>query len=200
MAPPTDWWERLYRSSDVAKLPWYTEDLDPDIATALEALGKARARVLDLGTGPGTQAVELARRGHDVVATDISASAIAGGKALARKRKVTVDFRVDDILETRLPAAFVDIVVDRGAFHVLPPRSRKRYASAVHRILRPGGRLLLKAFSDQEPGSEGPYRISSAELRASFREGFSVELIKETVFQGTLDRAPKAIFAQLRRL
>ena len=160
MPAPTDWWERLYRTSEIRSLPWYTDGLDPDIAAALQASGPGRGRVLDLGTGAGTHAVDLARLGYDVVATDISPSAVAKAKALARKARVTIDFRVDNILDSRLEDGLADVVVDRGTFHVLPPETRPRYASVVRKVLRPRGLLLLKTFSDQEPGTGGPYRLS----------------------------------------
>lgn len=200
MPAPTDWWERLYRTTEIRSLPWYTDRLDPDIAAALQASGPARGRVLDLGTGPGTHAVDLARLGYDVVATDISPSALARAKALARKARVTIDFRVDNILDSRLEDGLADVVVDRGTFHVLPPEARPRYASVVRKVLRPRGVLLLKTFSDQEPGTDGPYRLSPGELRSYFRDGFELLGIDDTVFQGTLEPAPKALLARFRRL
>jgi len=199
VAPPTDWWERLYRSSDVRQLPWYSPDLDGDIEGAIALHAPRPAKVLDLGTGPGTQAVQLARRGHDVVATDISATAVRKGRALARDAGVKVDFRVDNILDSRLEDGLIDVIVDRGAFHVLPPEARPVYVRQVRRILRPGGRLLLKTFSDKEPRDEGPYRLSPGELRAYFKDAFDVVSIEDTVFQGTLSPAPLALFAVFRR-
>lgn len=196
---PTDWWERLYRSSNIEQLPWYTTTLDPDIEAGLETHSPIAGKVLDLGTGPGTHAVALAARGHAVVATDISATAIAKAKALARKHRVSIDFRVDNILNSKLADGLVDTVVDRGTFHVLPPEARPTYVASVRRILRPRGLLFLKTFSDKEPGDEGPYRLSPGELRAYFRDGFDVLSIEDTMFQGTLDPAPHALFATFRR-
>jgi len=197
--PPTDWWERLYRSSNIEQLPWYTTTLDPDIEAGFEAHGPVAGKVLDLGTGPGTHAVALAGRGLTVVATDISPTAIAKAKALARKHRVTIDFRVDNVLNSELGGGFVDAIVDRGTFHVLPPEARPVYVLAVRRILRPGGLLFLKTFSDKEPGDEGPYRLSPGELRGYFREGFDVLSIEDTTFQGTIEPAPRALFATFRR-
>lgn len=199
MPAPTDWWERLYRTSEITRLPWYTSDLDPDIAGALEAHGRARGKVLDLGTGPGTHAVELARRGYRVVATDISPTAVEKARRLAKKARVAIEFRVDNILDSDLDDGLVDAVVDRGTFHVLPPEARARYVSEVARILRKDGLLFLKTFSDQEPRTDGPYRLSPGELRGYFLTSFDLISLEDTVFQGTLEPAPKALFATFRR-
>ena len=70
MPPPTSWWEDLYRTRDVSELPWYTPALDVDLGAALATHAKPGSRILDLGTGPGTQAIALAKRGFVVLAYD----------------------------------------------------------------------------------------------------------------------------------
>jgi len=197
--PPTDWWDGLYRAGDLASLPWYTPNLDPDFAAAIEANDLDGARILDLGTGPATQAMNLARRGFDVIATDISPSAIRRAKVAAKKEGLRIDFRVDDVLTSKLETGLVGAVVDRGVFHVLPPERRRTYVDTVHRILRPHGWLFLKCFSDKEPGTYGPYRIPAKELRADFEKRFKILSIADAVFQGTLKPHPKALFATFRR-
>lgn len=195
----TDWWERLYRGSDVTRLPWYHPGLDPDIDAALTARKLKHIRVLDLGTGPATQAMALAKRGHEVVATDIAPSAIEKARKAAKRRGLAIDFRVDNILDSALEEGLVDLVVDRGVFHVLPPEARPRYVHEVHRILRPRGLLFLKTFSDKEPGSYGPYRLSPGELRSHFLDEFDLESLEDATFQGPEGSAPKALFAVFRR-
>lgn len=197
--PPTDWWDGLYRSGDLATLPWYTPNLDPDFAAAVETRKLDGARILDLGTGPATQAMNLARRGFDVVATDISPSAIRRARDAAKKEGLRIDFRVDDVLKSKLETGLVGAIVDRGVFHVLPPERRRTYVDTVHRVLRPRGWLFLKCFSDKEPGTYGPYRIPAKELRADFEKRFEILSIADAVFQGTLEPHPKALFATFRR-
>ena len=199
VSAPTNRWEDLYRSADVADLPWYTPVLDSDFNRALKEHLGTGGRVLDLGTGPATQAIALAKRGYDVVATDIAPSAIAKAKQAAAREAVRIDFRVDNILESKLPEALADAIVDRGVFHTLDPESRPTYVTVVHRILRPSGFLFLKTFSDKEPGSYGPQRITVKELREAFRPRFDIESIVDAKFQGTLRPSPKAWFATMRR-
>src|SRR2546430_4783768 len=132
----TTWWEGLYATSDVEDLPWYTPDLDKDFERALTGHRLQGKRILDLGTGPATQAMNLAKRGFDVVGTDISPSAIKKAKAAAKAAGLAIEFRVDDILTSRLPASLVDVIMDRGVFHGLPTGKRSVCAEAVPRFLR----------------------------------------------------------------
>jgi len=196
---PTGDWEKLYATSDVATLPWYNPDLDTDIERALKAHRLSGGRILDLGTGPATQAMNLAKRGFDVVATDISGSAIKKATASAKAAGLSITFVVDNVIKSRLAPNLVDVIVDRGVFHVLPKEKRPLYVKTVHRVLRPNGWLFLKCFSDKEPGRWGPYRIAEAELLGYFRGPFEILSVVETVFQGNVKPSPKALFATFRR-
>ena len=199
MSQPTTWWEGLYATSDVESLPWYTPDLDKDFERALTQHRLQGKRILDLGTGPATHALNLAKRGFEVVGTDISPSAIRKARAAAKAAGLTIEFRVDDILTSKLPRDFVDVIMDRGVFHVLPPEKRSAYVDTVHRILRPRGWLFLKCFSDKEPGTYGPYRIAAKALRGYFEEKFEILSIVNSVFEGALKPNPKTLFATFRR-
>lgn len=193
---PEDW-DRLYRREDAERLPWTVLDLDPDVAAALERVNLA-GRVLDLGTGLGTQAIALARRGLSVVGTDISHAAVAAARDRAAREGVDVDFRQDDILVSLLDGGF-DAILDRGCFHAIDPASREEYDAAIRRLLQPAGWLFLKVFSYMEEGADGPYRFTRAEICQHFEPSFEVVAIADTVFQGTVDPPPQALFCVLRR-
>jgi SAM-dependent methyltransferase len=196
-------WEELYRKDDVEQLPWYSAALDPDLESALERHSIHSGRVLDPGTGPGTQALALAERGFVVTASDVSAAAIAYAKRKAGPRPggaAGVSFVQDDILATRLTGPF-DVVFDRGCFHVLQPAQRPAYVETMHRLLAPSGWLFLKTFSHRQFGSFGPYRFAPDEIRQLFDGvgGFRVVDIVDTVFQGQMDPYPKALFSTIVR-
>jgi len=188
-------WETLYREQDVEKMPWFTPELDPDFAEALKSL-KIHGHVLDLGTGPGTQAIALAELGFDVVASDISESAVRKAEARAKEKGVAIRFVKDDILATRLQGPF-DIIFDRGIFHVFPPEKRNAYVQSVGGLLKKGGSLMLKCFSDKEPPGEGPYRISEEEIRRSFVPTFQILTIRAGFFKGVRQPNPHALFCIL---
>jgi 2-polyprenyl-3-methyl-5-hydroxy-6-metoxy-1,4-benzoquinol methylase len=191
-------WEELYKQDVIGKLPWYWPALDPDLDAALARHGLTSWRVLDEGTGPGTQAIALAERGFTVTASDVSAAAIAYAARSARERGVEVNFVQDDVLACHLTGPF-DAVFDRGCFHVLAPEQCASYIETVHRLLAPSWWLFVKTFSHHQPGEQGPHRFAPEDLRRIFGERFTVVEILDTVYQGQLDPYPKTPFATLRR-
>lgn len=124
--------------------PWHSETLDEGLRSAM---GAGRGRLLDLGCGLGTVAIEAARAGFEVTATDVSPIAIAAAKE--RARGVAIEFVVDDLLHSNLRATF-DVIVDRAVLHTLPAASHDRYVRHVTRLLTVGGRLVLEAHCDPE--------------------------------------------------
>jgi 2-polyprenyl-3-methyl-5-hydroxy-6-metoxy-1,4-benzoquinol methylase len=191
-------WEELYTSGEVENLPWYWPSLDPDLDAALARHGLTSGRVLDQGTGPGTQAIALAERGFTVTATDLSPAAIAYATRRAKERGVMVSFVEDDVLASHLAGPF-DAVFDRGCFHTLAPEKRPGHAETMARLIPPRGFLFVKTFSHLQPGDWGPHRFTPDELRVAFERAFDVASIVDTVYQGHLDPHPKALFATLRR-
>lgn len=192
-------WEQLYSGSDVESLPWFYPGLDPDFEQALEYEGINSGDVLDLCTGPGTQALALARIGLRVTATDLSRSAVERAARLAEERGLKIAFRQNDILDNRLEQVF-DLVIDRGCYHVFPLAQRKQYVTIVSGLLKPGGVLLLKCFSNREGRRDGPQRIAPGEIKRLFSSMFRIELIRHTVFQSaTGGHEPKALFCVLKR-
>ncbi len=195
--PQPQKWEQRYQDQAVETMPWFYPHLDPDLAGALTRLNLTIGRVLDLGTGPGTQAIALAQRGFDVTAVDLSPSAVAQAERRAAAEGARVRFLQDDILDSQLTETF-DFIFDRGCFHVIDPARRTDYVGKVHKLVRPGGFLFLKCFSVKQPGTEGPYRFAPADIRALFGPRFEVESLIDTVYQGTLEVLPQALFATLR--
>jgi 2-polyprenyl-3-methyl-5-hydroxy-6-metoxy-1,4-benzoquinol methylase len=191
-------WEELYQQQAVEVMPWFNPELDEDLKAALDNLGLRSASILDLGTGPGTQAMQLARKGFDVTATDISETAIRLAEKKSKDQGLKIDWQQDDILDTHLRRQF-DLIFDRGCFHVLPPERRQDYVDSVARLLKQDGYLFLKCFSHLQPGERGPYRFTREQIRGIFGSHFTVQSISETVYQGTLDPLPRALFSILRQ-
>lgn len=189
-------WEVLYQSQAVETMPWYLEVLDHDLERALTEWGPQQGHLLDLGTGPGTQAMLLSRRGYQVTASDLSATAVALAAAKAREQGLAIDFRQDDILASRLDGPFHGIL-DRGCFHVLPPARRQDYVAAVAGMLAVGGRLWLKCFSDRETSERGPYRFAPAMIPEIFGSGWRVVAQWESRFEGEAEPKPLALFTIL---
>jgi 2-polyprenyl-3-methyl-5-hydroxy-6-metoxy-1,4-benzoquinol methylase len=192
-------WEDLYKVVDVEVLPWFSPDLDEDLDKALAELKITKGHFLDIGTGPATQAIALAKRGFKVTATDISETAIEKGRDRASHERLVIDFKQDDIVSSHLRRKF-DLAFDRGCFHVLIPKKRARYRDIVSRLIKPGGYLFLKCFSYKQPGTEGPYRFKPEEIKRTFKSQFDIISIKDTSFKGNRQPNPQALFCVMRKL
>jgi len=179
-------------------MPWFHPELDPEIEAALQRWLPDPGRVLDLGTGPGTQAIELARRGHQVTGTDLSPAAIRRATGRAAGEGVEVDFRVDDVLASGLTERF-DLVIDRGCFHVFEPQLRSAYVQTLSRLLDPGGLLFLKTFSYLQPGEHGPQRVRPEQVESGFGGPFEILSVEHCLYQGNNSPLPRALFFVLRR-
>ena len=195
-------WENLYKSQKVETMPWYNENFDFDLEKELDERkiiiinnnSDDSKTFLDLGTGPATQAIWLAKRGFKVIGSDLSEAAINRARKIYANEE-NVNFIVDDILNSKFKDNEFDYIFDRGCFHVLLPADRQKYISKIKQILKKdNGILFLKCFSDKEPRQEGPYKFSAEQIRDLFGESFRIDSIKETVYQGTLDPFPKALF------
>jgi SAM-dependent methyltransferase len=166
---PVGWFEQLYAeaSRGDAIVPWADLAPNPHVVEWLEREAPPPGRALDIGCGLGDGAEELARRGFEVVAFDVSASAIhAAGR---RFPESPVDYRVADLL--RLPADFAgafDLVIECYTLQVLPPEARAEAAAALRRLPRPGGSLLVVARGrePEEPSGQMPWPLTRAEVEA----------------------------------
>src|SRR5262249_6620438 len=146
------------------ELPWNAGGPDSELVKLVESGKIQKGPALDIGTGPGHDAIYLAQNGFQVLALDIAPKAIELAQANAKKAGVekAIDFQAGDILKIPLPKTV--FINDRGCFHVLTPKDQKTYIARVYRSLAPDGLLLLRTFSDKEPPGPGPYRFTRREL------------------------------------
>jgi len=191
-------WDDYYKETKVETMPWYEKNLDHDIENEIKSKNYESGNFLDLGTGPGTQALQLSKYNFEVTGTDISQSAIDKAKKLSNK----INFLVDDILNSKLPDKKFDFILDRGIFHIFDISQRPQYVNQIKRILNDNGILFLKCMSVEEknlPDNEMPHKLSKQDIMDYFGDDFDVEKINDTIFSGNLEMNPKALFAVLKK-
>jgi SAM-dependent methyltransferase len=162
--------------------------------------------VLDAGCGTGENALFFAGRGCKVTGIDFLEEPIRRAQLKAAERGVPATFLVKDALTIKNWTEQFDNVIDSGLFHVFSDDDRRRYVEGLSTVLKPGGRLFLLCFSDQEPGEQGPRRVSEKELRDTFAEGWKIESIEPSSFEVRPDMTdfkfseggPKAWLVQVR--
>jgi ubiquinone/menaquinone biosynthesis C-methylase UbiE len=187
-------WDDYYKNEKIEKMPWYNEKLDFDLEEELNDMQINNGIFLDLGTGPGTQAMQLANKGFDVIGSDISETVIKRNKIMYENKYPNLEFIVDNILDSNFNDDYFDYIFDRGCFHVFSQEDRRKYYNQIKRILKQNGILFLKCFSIDEPMKDGPYRFSHKDIHNIFYKNFQIKNIKKTIYQGTLDPLPKALF------
>ncbi len=112
-----------------------------DLAARIAALVPPAAQVLEIAPGPGFLSIELARRGLNVRAVDISKTFIDIVRRNAAADNVTVDIQQGNASALPLPDASVDFVVCRSAFKNFTQPIKAM--AEMRRVLRPGGTALL---------------------------------------------------------
>jgi SAM-dependent methyltransferase len=150
------WWDGFYDDRERA-VPFFREAPDESLvswhATGFLPRG---GKALDLGCGPGRNAIWLAKQGFHVDAIDLSSAALGWGRERAAAAGVDVNFVQDSIFELDDSFAGYDLVYDSGCFHHLPPHRRISYRWLLERTLAPAGVFGLVCFAWGAMGSEAP--------------------------------------------
>lgn len=117
----------------------------------------SKEKVLELGCGPGRNAVYLATQGFDVTAVDLSLEGINWGKERAQEQGVDIRFICESIFNLDVQNEF-DFVYDSGCLHHIPPHRRMKYVDLIKNSLKSGGYFGLTCFAagelDERNGSE----------------------------------------------
>jgi SAM-dependent methyltransferase len=153
--------------------PWDTGGPQPAVVR-LAAEDAFAGPLLDAGCGSGENALAIAARGIEVVGVDVAPTAIRQAQDKAADRGIAATFEVADALQLHRLGRTFRSVLDCGLFHTLDDEERPAYVESLATVTAPGSVLRLLSVSDTAPGDEGPRRVRQAELRAAFRDGWTV--------------------------
>jgi SAM-dependent methyltransferase len=151
----SSWWDQFYADRG-RPVPFFDPKPDENLVSYLDRGLLAPGRALDLGCGPGRNAVYLASLGFRVDAVDLSPVALTWAQERARDAGVDVRFHCADIFSAELPPGQYGLVYDSGCLHHLPPHRRVSYLSLLDRVLSPGGHFTVTCFAAGAMGSEFP--------------------------------------------
>ncbi|GAA3756715.1 SAM-dependent methyltransferase [Salinactinospora qingdaonensis] len=133
-----------------APCSFLTADLLEHIANALDL--RPGHVLADLGCGSGGPGLWLADRADvDLIGIDFSAAALTQAKQRAGTfaRGHRARFTLADLTATTLSSSSVDAAVSIDALQY--PLNRRAAAAEAHRILCPGGRLVLTGWHPHQP-------------------------------------------------
>jgi SAM-dependent methyltransferase len=158
------------------------------LADLLDRAAVGREALLDLATGPGRIALDLAPRFARVVAVDLEPDMIDVARREAARRDIkTVTWHVGRVETFEAQTESFDLVTIGEAFHRLEAAV---VARNVFRWLRPGGCLATLGTDNRFSGDE-PWEVTYRVVRdrwiaRSFPEGFGLVLPG-----GALDQADR---------
>jgi SAM-dependent methyltransferase len=137
---PAAFWDAKYAGAEY----FYGTEANAWLRAQAERLA-AGMSALAIADGEGRNGVWLAERGLTVTAVDVSPRALAKAAALARERGVAVELVEADLRSWAWPEARYDVAV--AIFAHFPPEPRREIHRRVLRALRPGGLVILEAYS-----------------------------------------------------
>lgn len=146
----SEFWDNRYATPD------FVFGTEPNDFLRAVAPQISAGPVLCLAEGEGRNAVFLATRGHAVTATDLSATGLGKGRALAAQRGVPLATEVADLATYPIaPGTWSGIV---AIFMHLPPELRRDVLARAAAGLRPGGVFVMEAYTPAQLafGTGGP--------------------------------------------
>jgi SAM-dependent methyltransferase len=166
----TGWFDQLYRESerDGFAISWVDLAPNPYLVEWLRGRSAAlQGRAIVVGCGYGDDAELLAGLGLDVVAFDVSTTAV--DRCRSRFPESRVQYAAADVLAP--PAEWTgafDLVFEAYTVQVLPGDARAACARSIAGMVAPGGVLLVVARSRTPEDSEGlmPWPLAREELDA----------------------------------
>jgi SAM-dependent methyltransferase len=192
-----DWYRFAYPPS-MDKLPWAQKTMG-EVDRALKILDSAPgARILDLGCGTGRHALELSRRGFEVMGVELLQENVEVGRQTAREESLSTEFVVGDIRGLELGRRF-DLVLslNDGAIGYFPSEEENRMVfETVSRMLVSGGKHLAQlpnvmhaeAFLPTKDWIEGAGVLELIDHRWNFHtrrlEGTTASIVKGEPFEG----------------
>src|ERR1700733_6200059 len=162
--------KQRFEAHYAGQAPW---DIGMPQKAFLDVADQITGSVLDAGCGTGDTSLFLAGRGFKVTGIDFLEVPIQRAQRKAAERGVQAIFLVKDALTLKDWTERFDNVIDSGLFHVFSDEDRRRYGEGVAMVFKPDCPLFLMCFSDEEPGTQGPRRVSKKELLAAFAEGWT---------------------------
>jgi SAM-dependent methyltransferase len=187
---PTQFWDDFYSNREKG-VPFFTNKPDENLVNYFDKELLNPGKVLELGCGPGRNAIYFAEKGCLVDAVDLSQESIQWATERAKEKNVHVNFIYNNIFDLQIEEGTYDIVYDSGCFHHIAPHRRMNYINLVKKALKPGGYFAITCFvqggelggadiTDWEvyklQSLKGGLGFTDAKLRVIFRDFSEVEI------------------------
>jgi len=191
---PQKMWDERFAESE----PVYGEHPNAYLSAQSQRIAPG-CRILVPGDGYGRNGIWLARQGFQVSTVDLSPVGVARARNSAQAAGLTMAIEQADLASWTWPEAQFDAVA--SIFLHLPPELRPQIHARMLGTLKPGGLLIIEAFSPAQLqySSGGPKQVEllyTAEvLRKDFVSAGVLELqqVETEIDEGRLHRGPAAV-------
>jgi SAM-dependent methyltransferase len=139
------WWEELFNDDYLRAAERMTDQqLVREVDFIEQSLAIERGgAMLDLACGTGRHAVELARRGYQVVGFDLSLSMLARASDEAQERRTKLNFVQGDMREMTFAEQFDGVYCWNTSFGYFEEEKNALVVDRIRGALKGGGLLLL---------------------------------------------------------
>ncbi|MFD1738894.1 class I SAM-dependent methyltransferase [Bacillus salitolerans] len=198
---PSHFWDDFYLNRE-KNIPFFVNAPDENLVSYFNNQIITSGKVLELGCGPGRNAIYFAEKGCFIDAVDLSSESLKWASERAYERNISVNFIHKNIFELDIEENTYDIIYDSGCFHHIAPHRRMSYLHLVKRALKPNGYFAMTSFipngkyggadiSDwevyQHRSLKGGLGYSEEKLRAIFKDFKEIEIRKMKKVEGRSD-------------
>ena len=190
----TEFWNSRYAE------PGYAYGTEPNaFLVSQKQLLKPGMKALAVADGEGRNGVWLAQQGLDVLSVDASAVGLAKTQELAADRGVKISTQQVELTTWQWPEQTYDVV---AAIYIhFPPAVRAPMHRTMFHALKPGGVLILEAFtlgqlkykSGGPPVAEMLYTADMLRIDFAGGEILQLEELVTDLAEGQYHRGPAAV-------
>lgn len=174
---PKGFWENFYeeRNKDI---PFFKVKGPDENLVEYFSKGLSPQKVLEVGCGPGRNAIYMAQQGCHVSALDISEKAIMWAKERANEEGLKINFQCVSLFDFEFESHSYDFIYDCGLFHHLPPHRRLTYLNFIKKALKKDGHFGIVCFNTDGAANTSDWDVyKERTLKGGI--GYTEERLKE---------------------
>ncbi|HEX2847637.1 MAG TPA: methyltransferase [Chitinophagaceae bacterium] len=188
------YWDQLYQNKETR---WDIGYPSPPLKEYIDQLENKQQSILIPGCGNSYEAGYILARGFtDLTLIDISPSLTS---SLEEKFKHYLDKQLQiitgDFFELK---GKYDLILEQTFFCALPPSNRYAYMQQMHKLLKPGGKLVGVLFNRLFEEAGPPFGGTVEEYKELFQEKFLIETM-ELCYNSIEKRMGTEVFIKLIR-
>jgi 2-polyprenyl-3-methyl-5-hydroxy-6-metoxy-1,4-benzoquinol methylase len=142
----SEFWDKFYSDRE-KEIPFFKNKVDENLVDYIKNDYLKPGRTLEIGCGPGRNAIYLAKNNFAVEAIDYSEVSIEWAEDRAEAADVSVDFQCLSFFDYDTAEETFDFIYDSGVLHHIKPHRRFEYLRKIWKLLKPNSYFALVCFN-----------------------------------------------------